>query len=149
MGIVEQLEEAKAETLEYFELAEPQLQKTYGPGKWSVRHLLHHLSDSEIVFVYRIKRVIAQPNQVIWVYDQDAWAKALDYSTAPMELARAQYVAARDAIIHCARRHYESADRVRFVHSETGVRTLRDEFDKVVSHNRQHVRDIERALAGS
>jgi len=35
------------------------------------------------------------------------------------------------------------------VHSETGVRTLKDEFDKVVSHNQQHVRDIEKALLPS
>jgi hypothetical protein len=33
-----------------------------------------------------------------------------------------------------------------WVPSETGVRTLRDEFDKVVRHNQDHVKQIKIAL---
>ena len=146
MGIVERLEHVREETLKHFDLGEADLEKTYGPGKWSVRYLLHHLADSESVLYYRIRRVISEPKQVIWVYDQDAWAKALDYSTIPLELARDLYVASRAGVIHQARRHYETSGDITFVHSETGRRTLKDEFDKVVSHNEHHVRDIERAL---
>ena len=146
MDIVERLEHARAETLKHFDLGEADLEKTYGPGKWSVRYLLHHLADSETVLYYRIRRVISEPKQVIWVYDQDAWAKALDYSTIPLELARDLYVASRAGVIHQARRHYETSGDITFVHSETGLRTLKDEFDKVVWHNEHHVRDIEKAL---
>jgi hypothetical protein len=146
MDIIEQLEQTKAETLTYFDLLEGDLQKTYGPGKWSVRYLLHHLADSETVLFYRIRRVISEPKQVIWVYDQDAWAQKLDYSRVPLELGRRLYDVSRDGIIHYAREHYEGSDAITFVHSETGIRTLRDEFDKVVSHNQHHVRDIRKAL---
>ena len=146
MDIIERLEHARAETLKHFDLGEADLEKTYGPGKWSVRYLLHHLADSETVLYYRIRRVISEPRQVIWVYDQDAWAKALDYSTVPLELARDLYVASRAGVIHQARRHYEASGDITFVHSETGLRTLKDEFDKVVWHNEHHVRDIEKAL---
>jgi len=34
-----------------------------------------------------------------------------------------------------------------FVHSVTGVRTLKDEFDKVASHNAHHLNQIRTALA--
>ncbi|HEY7568150.1 MAG TPA: hypothetical protein VH762_11300 [Gemmatimonadaceae bacterium] len=33
-----------------------------------------------------------------------------------------------------------------WVHSETGVRTLKDEFDKVAAHNQKHLDQIRRAL---
>src|SRR5215468_9222725 len=146
MEIIEQLERTKAETLNYFNLADEDLQTNYGPGKWSVRYVLHHLADAESILFYRIRRVISEPKQVIWVFDQDAWAKKLDYSTVPLELAKSIYVSSREGIIYYARLRYENSDEIKFVHSETGLRTLKDEFDKVVSHNRQHVGDIEKAL---
>lgn len=147
MDIVDQLQSTKQETLRYFDLENADLERTYGPGKWSVRYLLNHLSDSESVFFYRIRRVISQPKQVIWATDQDAWAEKLDYSSFPLDLARRVFEPTRDAIIHHARRHYEKSDAIAFVHSETGLRTLKDEFDKVVWHNRLHLEQIERALA--
>jgi len=149
MEIIEQLERTKAETLKYFDLPDEDLRKDYGPGKWSVRYILHHLADSESVLSYRIRRVISEPKQVIWFYDQDAWAKRLDYSAVPLELARSIYISSREGIIYYARLHYEKSDEITFVHSETGIRTLKDEFDKVVWHNRQHAGDIEKALSSS
>jgi len=146
MQIVEQLERTKAETLKYFDLPDEDLAKNYGPGKWSVRYLLHHLADAESVLLYRIRRVISEPKQVIWAFDQEAWARSLDYSTVPLELARSIYSSSRDGIIYYARLHYSNSDQIKFVHSETGIRTLKDEFDKVVLHNQQHVGDIEKAL---
>ena len=146
MEIIEQLERTQAETLTYFDLADEDLEKNYGPGKWSIRYLLHHLADSETVFFYRIRRVISEPKQVIWVYDQEAWAQKLDYATVPLELGKILYASSREGIKHYARFHYEHSHEVTFVHSETGLRTLKDEFDKVVSHNRKHVGHIEQAL---
>ena len=147
--IIVELERTKARTLKYFELPAEDLEKTYGPGKWTVRYLLNHLADSETVLFYRIRRVISEPNQVIWVYDQAAWARKLDYSTVPLDLARNLYSATRDGVIHHAARHYDGSDQIKFVHSETGLRTLKDEFDKVVSHNDHHLGQIEQALKRS
>jgi hypothetical protein len=149
MEIIEQLERTRAETLRYFDLADEDLQKDYGPGKWSVRYVLHHLADSETVLFYKIRRVISEPNQVIWFFDQDAWAEKLDYSRVPLELAKSIYVSSREGIIYYARLHYENSDEITFVHSRAGIKTLKDEFDTVVKHNRQHVADIEKALLSS
>jgi hypothetical protein len=146
MEIIQQLERTKDETLKYFDLADEDLRKRYGPGKWSIRYLLHHLADSESVLYYRIRRVISEPKQVIWFYDQAAWAKELDYSTVPLELAKSIYASSREAIIYYAGRHYEKGDAIKFVHSLNGTMTLKDQFDDVVTHNQQHVGDIEKAL---
>lgn len=146
MEIVEQLERTKAETLKYFDLADENLQKNYGADKWSVRYVLHHIADSETILFYRIRRVLSEPKQVIWACDSDAWAKKLDYSNVPLELAKGIYLSSREGIIYYAHQHYESSDGIKFVHSEAGIRTLKDEFDKVVWHNQQHLANIEKAL---
>ena len=146
MEILDQLERTQAETLKYFDLGDGDLQKNYGPGKWSIRYILHHLADAETVLFYRIRRVISEPKQVIWVYDQEAWARKLDYSLVPLELGRSIYESSREGIKYYARLHYDRSGEITFVHSETGLRTLKDEFDKVASHNQQHLDDIERAL---
>ena len=57
--------------------------------------------------------------------------------------------AVRAGIIYQARLHYEKDGQREFVHSETGVRTLKDEFDKVAGHNQHHLQQIERALKQS
>lgn len=57
--LIADLEATRDETLRYFSLGEDQLAKTYGPGKWSVRYILHHLCDSETVLYDRIRRVIS------------------------------------------------------------------------------------------
>jgi len=146
MTLVADLEDTRDRTLEHFALADDRLDRTYGPGKWSVRIILNHLSDSEVVFHYRLKRVLSERNQVIWATAQDEWARALDYASAPLDVAKSVYLANRDAVIHLARRYYDGSRDIPFVHSEMGLRTLADEFEKVAFHNRKHLDQIGRAL---
>lgn len=147
MQIIDDLISTRDETLRFYDLGESDLSRAYEPGKWSVRYLLHHLSDSETVFYDRIRRILSEPRQVLWVYDQDAWAKGLDYSQRPMELSRRVYESVREAIVFYSRRHHETDGYLEFVHSATGVRTLKDEIDKVAKHNAHHLGQIRAALA--
>jgi DinB family protein len=147
MQLIKDLETTRDETLRYYSLGEQDLARTYAPGKWSVRFLLHHLADSETVLYDRIRRVLSEPRQVLWVYDQDAWAAGLDYGHVPLELSRRVYESVRNAIIYYAGLHYERKGHLEFVHSATGVRTLKDELDKVAWHNAHHLDQIRTALA--
>jgi hypothetical protein len=146
MQLIRHLESTRDETLRYFALSDDDLAKTYAPGKWSVRYLLHHLSDSETILYERIRRVLSEPRQVIWYYDEDAWSKALSYSERPLDMSREIYESVRSAMIFYARLHYEKDGHLEFVHSISGVRTLKDEFDKTAAHNEHHLDQIRRAL---
>jgi len=146
MQLIQDLEATRDETLTYFALGERDLARTYAPGKWSIRFILHHLADSETVLYERIRRVLSEPCQVLWVFDQDAWAKGLDYSHVPLDLSRTVFESVRSAIIYYAGRHYERSGHLEFVHSVTGVRTLKDELDKVASHHAHHLNQIRTAL---
>ena len=147
MQLIRDLESTRDETLRYFSLGDADLARTYAPDKWSVRYLLQHLTDSETVLYDRIRRVLSEPRQVIWWFDEDAWSRKLDYSERPLEMSRSIYESVRAAVIFYARLHYEKDGHLEFVHSLTGLRTLKDEFDKAASHNEHHLSQIRRALS--
>ncbi len=146
MALIQDLEQTRDETLRYYSLEKSDLERRYGQGKWSIRYILHHLSDSETVLFDRIRRVLSEPRQVLWVYDQDAWASGLDYARVPLDLSCKVYQSVRESIIYYAGRYYDEKGHLEFVHSVTGVRTLKDEFDKVASHNEHHLTQIRLAL---
>ncbi|MDH5605383.1 MAG: DinB family protein [Anaerolineae bacterium] len=49
------------------------------PHEWSVHEIIVHLADSESNSALRARLLIAEPGGALMVYDQDLWAKALDY----------------------------------------------------------------------
>ena len=50
------------------------------PGKWSVRQILAHLADGELVGAHRMRQVIAEDNPTLIAFDQDAWTRNLEYA---------------------------------------------------------------------
>jgi len=147
MELIAKLTDTKERTLEFFELPEVDLGKTYGDGKWNIRQILNHLADAETVLYERIRRAISKPGQVIWAFDQDAWADKLRYNQFPLPINKEIYGSVRTSIIYLADEYYETLGENEFVHSETGIRTLKDEFDKVAGHNQHHLNQIAKALS--
>jgi hypothetical protein len=62
-AFLSELDRTRDETLTYFTLRDTDLARTYGPGKWSIKFLLHHLADSERVFADRVSRVLSEPRR--------------------------------------------------------------------------------------
>lgn len=137
----------KSETLQFYKLGEPELSKTYGEGKWSIRQILHHLTDAEYLLMGRLKKIIAEPRQVIWVFDQDEWNKAFNYISAPLDGKSEIYSTFRDLNKALVEQFYDELGHKEFIHSSTGLRNLKMEFEKVAMHNRNHNEQIKLALS--
>ena len=146
MEIIKNLERTRNKALEYYELEDSFLHLTYEEGKWNIRQLLCHISDVETVLYERIRRVIAEPKQVIWGFEDNLWAKNLDYNRFPLNISKQIFNSVRDGVIYLADRFYQDLGNKEFIHSETGIRTLRDEFDKVAWHCEHHSKQIEIAI---
>lgn len=146
MDIITLLTETKNETVKYFNLPFNGLAKSYGQNKWDIKKILVHLADAESILHERIKRVIAEPKKVIWAFDQDLWCNNLDYENFPLEISKDLFIANRQSIIFLANKYYLELGNKEFIHSETGIRTLKDEFDKVAFHNQGHLNQIKTAL---
>lgn len=146
MDLIPELERTRDEVLLFFELDEEKLGKSYAPGKWTVRELLHHIADAEMVLAERIKRGIAKPGQVVWGFDQDAWCASLDYARSPITLSKNIFEALRNSNIHIAKNHLEKSGGNGYVHNETGMRTVKDEMEKLVRHSDHHLMQIKTAI---
>ena len=144
--LLKDLENTQQSLLPYFDLPETDLNKTYAPGKWTIKELLNHIVDAETVFYDRVRRVIATDKSVIWGFNQDAWCKELNYKTFPLAVNKQVFLSIRAAVIYTATQHYVDKSDRPFVHSETGLRTLKDEFDKIAWHCQHHLDQIELAL---
>ena len=147
MQLIHELTTTRNETLKYFDLGDQDLERTYGPGKWSIRFLLHHIADSETIENDRIRRILSERRQMLPVAEQDAWARGLGYQELPLDISRRIYESVRSGIIYLAGRHYQTHGHLEFVHSVDGVRTLKQEFDKVAAHNATHLEHIRLALS--
>lgn len=147
--LLDALQATQEETLPLFDLSPDQLTKVYAPGKWNVRQLLHHITDAETVMYMRLRRVISEENPIIWGFDQDAWTSKLQYQNRSLNINKAIYNATRYAIIDLTNRYYVMFKGKTFIHSETGLRTLGQEFEKVAWHNANHLMQIKQAISQS
>ncbi len=147
MNTLALLKDTKDRTLAYYDLPESELNKTYGPGKWTIRQILNHLADAETVLSERIRRAIAEENPFVIVFDQDRWNELLNYSTYPVSISKQVFGSVRDSVIFLAEKHYEGSENRQFFHTAAGIRTLQQEFDKVAFHNDGHLKQIAVALA--
>jgi hypothetical protein len=58
-----------------------------GPGKWSVHEVVCHCADSELNAAARVRYLLAEKDPVIVGYDQEEWARRLDYHAHPLDTA--------------------------------------------------------------
>lgn len=68
-------------------LSEKQLETPYRPGGWTVRQLVHHISDSHHNSYIRFKWALTEDKPVIKPYDEKAWAELFDSRTAPIQMS--------------------------------------------------------------
>jgi hypothetical protein len=118
---------------------------TPAPGKWSVREILCHLADCEIVFAYRLRQTLAEPEHVIQPFDQDLWART--YAAYDCDQALTIFSAARDWNLALLRSLPPEAFATRVTHPERGKMTFQTIVETMAGHDLNHIVQIER-LAG-
>jgi len=147
-ALLKQLQDTMNETVPYFVQSESVQQKSYAPGKWTMRELLAHLSDTETVYLDRLRRLAAERKPVLQAFDQDLWAAALLYKTRDLHLAKDQYKAARRGIMELARELDAALDTKTGQHTEAGAKTFAQVLQTVVSHNAHHLEQLRAVVAG-
>jgi uncharacterized damage-inducible protein DinB len=66
-------------------LSEEDLAKTYRPGSWTVRQLLHHVADIHMLNFLRVKKALTEENYIATTVEMNAWALTSDALTAPID----------------------------------------------------------------
>ena len=121
-----------------------QLARREAPGKWSVRHVLQHLVDSEIVWSWRLRMVLAHDRPPLTGYDQDAWADRLGYEKTNASQALAEFGVLRDANIRLINRASPQDLKRVGVHVERGDESVEHMMKLYAGHDILHLNQIRR-----
>jgi hypothetical protein len=113
-------------------------------GKWSIRQILQHLADSEVVWAWRMRLILAQDRPQLTGYDQDLWAERLHYEQADPSDALALFAVLRRANLRLME-GASPADLKRVgVHAERGEESLEHLLRLYAGHDLLHLRQIDR-----
>ena len=113
-------------------------------GGWSVLRVLRHLADSEVVYGYRLRQVVASERPAIAGYDQEEWADALQTHRGTVADALADYADARRGTVAFLRAlTADQWERVG-VHGERGPESVRRIAALLAAHDLGHERQIAR-----
>ena len=128
--------------------AGPELDFKPGPDKWSVRQILCHLADSELVGAMRLRQVIAEDNPVLPAYDEKAWAERLDYSRRKPSHVIESFRRTRGENYELLKDLPTETFARTGAHSQRGLVTLSDLLRVYAEHAENHILQIRSARAG-
>jgi hypothetical protein len=117
------------------------------PGKWSIREVVQHLADSELVGGFRLRMVLAHDRPPLTGYDQDLWASRLRYRDVEVSDAIEQFTALRRANMRIWQR-LSPTDLVRVgIHGERGEESLEHMRRLCAGHDLLHLQQLKRIRA--
>jgi len=113
------------------------------PGKWSIRQLAAHLADSELVCAQRLRQIIAEDHPTLIAFDQEAWARNLDYARRKPKQSLESFRRVRAESYELLKELPEAAFERTGNHSERGSITLRDQLEVLAQHTENHARQMQ------
>ncbi|MGH9728095.1 MAG: DinB family protein [Candidatus Acidiferrales bacterium] len=126
-------------------LGPERIEQSLAPGKWSVREIICHLADCEIVFAYRLRQALAEDHHVIQPFDQDKWAKAYSAYDAPSALAVFSSLR-RWNVAFIGALKPEALTKI-LTHPERGEMPFKELVETMAGHDINHLRQIEAIAA--
>ena len=128
-------------------LSDAQLRHPEAPGKWSIVHVLQHLADSDLVWAWRVRLILAHDRPTITGYDQDLWSERLHYGdTDPRQAVETFHVLRAANLRLLERATPDDMARVG-VHSERGEESVGQLCRLYAGHDLLHLNQIARISA--
>jgi DinB family protein len=119
-----------------------ELEFSPGPEHWSIHENVVHVADTELVGATRMRYVIAQPGATLVSFDQEKWARVLDYRSQPLGEAIALFRAVRRTTTDLLKRTPAAAWEQIGVNTESGPQTLEWLVEHFADHVPYHLRTI-------
>ena len=141
--------------LEYFpnrlenlvkDLSDVQLDTQYRPDGWTIRKVIHHISDSHHHSYTRFKWALTEEKPLIKAYFEDRWAKLHDY-TAPIKMSLNHISAIHFKLVYLLKTLSEDDFNKYFIHPETNTEVMLSfNVGNYAWHSNHHYAHIENIL---
>ncbi len=110
---------------------------------WSIREIILHLADTELVHGYRLRRALAEDSPELPTFDPTAWAARAAYDRREVRPAIAGFRALRLATLDLLRSVEPAAFERVGRHPRFGPLTVGQLFGHLVDHDLEHLRQLE------
>ena len=120
-------------------LTESQLDAVPVVGKWSVRQVVCHLADFEIVYADRMKRILVEDNPTLRGGNPDHFAAGLAYDQRDVAEELSLIHNLRSSVARILRTVDIEAFQRTGVHSDDGPLTLETLLERITGHIPHHV----------
>ena len=125
-------------------LTPEQIKTPEATGKWSIAAVLRHLADTDVVWGWRMRLILAQDRPQITGFDQDLWADRLDYANADANESLETFVVLRrDNLRLIEQATADDLKRVG-VHAERGEESAGYLVRLYAGHDLMHLAQIDR-----
>ncbi|MFL0506560.1 YfiT family bacillithiol transferase [Ureibacillus sp. 179-F W5.1 NHS] len=126
-------------------LTDEKLEKTYRPGGWTVRQLVHHIADSHLNSYTRFKLALTEDNPTIKPYEEEKWALLVD-SHLPISVSIQLIEALHERWVYLLESLTEEQLNRTFVHPDNGDISLKKNVGIYAWHGNHHLAHIQLAL---
>jgi len=115
-------------------------------GKWAVSEILAHLADTELVWSYRIRRILESRGAELQGMDQNRWCRNLGYSSIPTSQSIATFEALREWDLALFERLPAGSPRAWGSHTQFGRLPISKIVRLLAGHDRNHLGQIRAIL---
>ena len=112
------------------------------PGKWSTHQVVVHLTDAEMAFADRVKRIIAHDEPALLAWDENRFIERLRYEDQSAADAVELICLTRRQLARILRASGDEVFDRAGIHDEAGRQTIRDVLAKAVWHLDHHLKFV-------
>lgn len=124
-------------------IAEEDLRRPEGEGKWSIADVIAHLGDLELVYAVRMRTALAVDEPDVPVLKQNEWVASVHRREPVSELLEQFWFHRRMNLALKARLTEDELAR-KGRHPDYGPITIAQMFERIANHDEKHLRQIER-----
>lgn len=129
------------------DLTEEQLDTIYRPEGWTIRQVVHHLSDSHHHSYTRFKWALTENKPIIKAYFEDRWAALIDSKKAPIDMSILHLKAIHAKLVYLLKTLDSHDLNKSFIHPETNSEVLLSyNIGNYAWHSNHHYAHIENLL---
>ncbi|MEM6783275.1 MAG: DinB family protein [Bacteroidota bacterium] len=125
-------------------LTEAQARRPEQPDAWSIVQVVQHLVDSELVYGYRMRVIVAEDGPTLAGYDQDAWAEAFGTDGISLTEALDDFAALRTLNLRWLARQLPKTWARTGQHAERGTESVGQIVQLLAAHDLVHLRQVAR-----
>jgi uncharacterized damage-inducible protein DinB len=143
--LIEQYQQGYSQILSELEgLTEEEISFKPSEKSWSIKEIIVHITDAELVHIHRMKAVLSEGNPLLTAFDQDLWTNRLNYQSIDHQLYLQLFQSLRNSFLPILNQISEQDYSRIGTHTEAGPLSFKDILEHSIEHIDTHIAQIRR-----